>query len=186
MAAILLARVTFPLWPPRRAVHPRTDARPRRSLLWAGDGRTDNLRYRRRRRASRNLFGYSQNASQTSGVVSAASHIGRLTRRCHRSNRSFRRGSGMFQRKKGGSRKRQDASWERKASKQLIAKRASRVLASWPSIRAGTGLGRGFVKCARGTFCEGYVLSLTLVSMYFTVQLQYSACWIMSWTFSLP
>ena len=105
MAAILLARVTFPLWPPRRAVHPRTDARPRRSLLWAGDGRTDNLRYRRRRRASRNLFGYSQNASQTSGVVSAASHIGRLTRRCHRSNRSFRRESGMFQRKKGGKEK---------------------------------------------------------------------------------
>ena len=48
-----------------------------------------------RRRGSGYLFGYSPKGVADMGVVSVASHISRL-------NRSFRGGSGMFQRKKGG------------------------------------------------------------------------------------
>jgi hypothetical protein len=58
------ARVTFPLWPPRRVVHPCTDPWLPRNLLWTGDRKTDILRDRRRRRAPRNLD-IPQNASQT-------------------------------------------------------------------------------------------------------------------------
>ena len=159
MAATMLALVTFPLWPPRRAVHPRTDAWPRRCLLWTGDRKTDILRDHCRRRASRYLFGYSPKRVADVGVVSVVTHIRRLTRRCHRSNHSSRRGSGVFQRKRAVRRRRARRQLDRKSEQGttvLILKRSSRVLASWQSVRAGGGgTGRGSVKRAReGVFAR--------------------------------